>query len=346
MQLYLDSYGAFLNVRNGAFQVKPQHNPPQRFAPEDVQVIFLTEGVSATSDALILAIEKGIPIVLLNYLGQPIGQVNSGRFGSIPTIRRHQILFAECTEGWSWMAQVLSQKVAQQADTLRQITAQYPQLLDANASKRLGRTLATLDGLVKKLERYPVSTEVPHFSKIGNDYRAYEATASRHYFRFLASIVPSEKWQFESRSFRPAKDFFNCILNYLYGMLYAQVELSLIKVGIDPALGVLHVDRYNRPTMVYDFIEPYRHWAELVAFQLALNDAVPTDAFIISFEETAETSGYWLASQAKGIVIGAFLNYLNETVSFNKKQIKRLIILDIEAQKLATQLKTLKRESS
>jgi CRISP-associated protein Cas1 len=48
MQLYLDSYGAFLNVRNGQFQITPKHNEPVSFATDDVEVIFLTEGVTAT----------------------------------------------------------------------------------------------------------------------------------------------------------------------------------------------------------------------------------------------------------------------------------------------------------
>lgn len=335
MQLYLDSYGAFLNVKNGMLQVKPRYHEAYSFATDDVEVIFLTEGVSATSDAMMLALEKDIPIIFLNYLGQPVGQVWSGKFGSIATIRRNQMRFSEHTEGWLWMAHTLAQKIKNQAIALRLTSEKYPQLYDSNSQKRLGRALSTLDGLSKKLLKYTITDT--DFKRIAMDYRAYEATASRHYFRFLASIMPTEKWHFESRSFQPATDYFNCLLNYLYGMLYAQVELALVKVGIDPALGILHVDRYNRPPMVYDFIEPFRYWAESVALDLAIEDAVPEDGFIKIPDD--DKTGYWLASKAKGIVINRFLGYLNTSVDFNKKQYKRLIILDIEAQKLATQLK-------
>ena len=343
MQLYLDSYGAFLNVRNGKFQVTPKHNEPHTFATDDVEVIFLTEGVSATSDALMLALEKSIPIVLLNFLGQSVGQVWSGKFGSIATIRRNQIHFADNQQGWLWMAMTLAQKIDNQQFMLRQLYDRDPPLFDKNAQTRFWRTCATLDGLAKNFKRYEFQNN--DFKRIAMDYRAYEATASRHYFRFIASIIPTEKWQFEARSFCPATDYFNCQLNYLYGMLYAQVELSLIKVGIDPALGVLHVDRYNRPTMVYDFIEPYRHWAEIIALDLALEDAIPADSFNTSFETTGENSGYWLGSKAKGIVINRFLHFLNQPILFNKKQQKRLIVLDLEAQRLATLLKEFKIEN-
>jgi CRISP-associated protein Cas1 len=332
MQLYLDSYGAFLNVKNGMFQVSPKHNEPRSFATDDVDVIFLTEGVTATSGSMMLALEKDIPIIFLNYLGQPVGQVWSGRFGSIATIRRNQILFGESIEGWTWMSLVLAQKVESQMKTLRYVAEKYPHLFDKNATARLGRNCATLDGLSKNYRRYVFKDT--DYKRIAQDYRAYEATASRHYFRFLASVMPSEKWYFESRSFRPAKDYFNCLLNYLYGMLYAQIELALIKSGIDPALGVLHVDRYNRPTMVYDFIEPYRHWADTVALDLVLEDALAEDDFNLT-----DDGGYWLGSKSKGIVINRFLAYLNDTIEYNKKQQKRLVVLDMVAQQLASQLK-------
>ena len=335
MQLYVDSYGAFLNVKNGMFQVIPKNSPSHRFAVDTVNVIFLTEGVSLSADALMLAIEHEIPVVLLNYLGQAVGQVWHGKFGSIASIRRHQVYFADHTEGWHWMATHLAQKIDNQNLLLQWVSTEYPHILDYNAERRLGRTRATLDGLAKQFKRY-VFTHTD-FKRIAMDFRAYEATASRHYFRFLASVMPHSKWQFESRSAKPARDYFNCLLNYLYGMLYAQTELALIKVGIDPTLGILHVDRHNRPTMVYDFIEPFRQWADRVAFDLAMADAVPSDGFMQVPSD--EEMGFWLNPSAKGVVIRSFLDFLNQPTTYQQRQVKRLLVLDLEAQRLATLLK-------
>jgi CRISPR-associated protein Cas1 len=339
MQLYLDSYGAYLNVSNGMFQVKPKNYEAHRFSPDDVDVIFVTEGVTLTTDAMMLALDYDIPILVLDYLGQPVGQVWSGKFGSIATIRRNQLRFAETHQGWQWMAQTLGQKVAHQMALLKALPERYPHLFDTNALARQGRNCAVLDGLSKELMRMDFKQQPIDTKLLGNQLRAREATASRHYFRFLASIMPAEKWQFETRNYRPARDYFNCLLNYLYGMLYAQVELALVKVGIDPAIGVLHVDRYNRPPMVYDFIEPYRHWAETVAVDLAVTDALSDDDFRTT-EDPSE--GIWLGSKSKGVVINKFLTFLNETIIFNKKNQKRLVVLDLEAQRLAAHFKNLK----
>ncbi|MFO7558792.1 MAG: CRISPR-associated endonuclease Cas1 [Desulfobacterales bacterium] len=55
-----------------------------------------------------------------------------------------------------------------------------------------------------------------------------------------------EKYQFSGRSRRPAKDPFNAVLNYCYGMLYSRVEKACILSGLDPFVGFLHTDNYNK----------------------------------------------------------------------------------------------------
>jgi CRISPR-associated protein Cas1 len=63
---------------------------------------------------------------------------------------------------------------------------------------------------------------------------------------------PNDPINFTSRQKRPAYDPFNVLLNYLYGMLYTAVHLSLLKSGLDPYMGILHADRYGAtPTLVF-----------------------------------------------------------------------------------------------
>ena len=89
----------------------------------------------------------------------------------------------------------------------------------------------------------------------------HEGIAGRAYFGCLGKIVPSE-YRFASRSRQPAKDPFNAMLNYGYGILYSLVERAQILAGLDPHIGFLHTDNYNKPSLVYDMIEPFRIIAE------------------------------------------------------------------------------------
>jgi CRISP-associated protein Cas1 len=276
MQLFLDSFGAFLGVRNGQFLIRMGTSRAEHCFPiRDVNVIFLTRGTTHTSDALILALNHDIPVIFLDNIGHPIGQVWSGKFGSISTIRRNQIQFSADTEGWLWLAKHLAKKIDTQNGVLHQFSIHFND--DPNALRRLSKVTSSMQGLVNNFDRWTAKEDEPN-TLTANTFRAWEATASRHYFRFLASVAPPQ-YKFENRNFRPALDKFNCLLNYLYGILYSYVELALMKSGIDPSIGILHVDRYNRPTMVYDFIEAYRHWADTVALQLIFNDYLPHNAF-------------------------------------------------------------------
>jgi CRISP-associated protein Cas1 len=288
-----------------------------------------------------LALQNDVPVVILDGIGHPIGQVWSGKFGSIATIRRNQILFSTDSEGWLWLAKHLQRKIETQNAVLHNISIHFND--DVNAMRRLGKVTSAMQGLSNNFARW--QPDIQADGKLpDNTFRAWEATASRFYFRFLSSVVPPA-YRFENRNFRPSLDAFNCLLNYLYGMLYAYVELALMKSGIDPTIGILHVDRYNRPTMVYDVIEAYRHWADSVALTIVFNDYLPKDAFadvpdfMRDAEGDPEAQGFWLTKAGKPIVVNTFLAFMEEKIPYKHNQQKRSIILDLEAQALATILK-------
>jgi hypothetical protein len=58
----------------------------------------------------------------------------------------------------------------------------------------------------------------------------------------------------------------NAILNYLYAVLESEASLAAAVVGLDPGLGVLHMDTKTRDSLACDIMEPIR--AEVDAFVL------------------------------------------------------------------------------
>src|SRR5262249_59065040 len=50
----------------------------------------------------------------------------------------------------------------------------------------------------------------------------------------------------------------NAILNFLYCLLEAEARLSASAMGLDPGLGVLHVDTPARDSLACDLMEPIR----------------------------------------------------------------------------------------
>ena len=94
-----------------------------------------------------------------------------------------------------------------------------------------------------------------------NTLMGLEGAAGRAYFACLGQLMP-EEYRFTGRSRQPATDPFNAMLNYSYGVLYSLVERALILAGLDPFVGFLHTDNYNKRSLVFDMIEPFRILAD------------------------------------------------------------------------------------
>ncbi|MEK6482151.1 CRISPR-associated endonuclease Cas1 [Catalinimonas sp. 4WD22] len=323
MNLILDTFGTSLVKKDEMFVVLHKDGK-QQIATHQVRTISLSKGARISSDAILMAIENEIDILFVNSYGHPQGRVWSQRYGSIANIRKNQVFFGRSPQAVSWMKEIIIRKLDNQ-------TALVCTLLTGDNEQKRIKTecISQLEKIKAKLEEL----EADILAKIGDTIRGLEGSASRYYFKCLASLLP-EKYRFEKRSQHPAKDMFNSLLNYAYGMLYAKVEGALIRTGIDPYLGIFHRNEYNRPVMVYDCIEPYRVWAEQVVVNLCLQLVMEKEFFSIN-----ERGDYWLASEGKRILIQSMNDYLEEVVGINGKSRSRNVHLELDCQALAQRFK-------
>jgi CRISPR-associated protein Cas1 len=139
--------------------------------------------------------------------------------------------------------------------------------------------------------------------------------------------------QFSGRSSRPAEDPFNACLNYAYGILYRRVEKALVIGGIQPYIGFFHRDDYNYKSMVYDFIEPYRIWAERSVFHLFSHKKVNQT------HSEKIPNGMGLTKFGKELVAKQISDYLDvETIKYQGKNQHRGHVLQLDAHDFANQL--------
>ncbi len=236
----------------------------------------------------------------------------------------------------AWAAGWIARKIGAQRGLLRRLAER------TEAPAGFGPLVAGQDKILAVLQKgfegwRPPTTgwgEAAQSSTSGQ-FRGHEGTASRVYFQLITNYL-SGRMDFAGRAKRPAYDPFNALLNYLYGMLYTHSHLALLKNGLDPQMGILHADQYNRPTLVYDFIEPFRSWADEVALGLVEADALAVPDFFEPLSEDDPEAGLWLASAGKGRVVDAMLVFLEERTAYDGKQVKRGVQADIEARKLST----------
>ncbi len=179
--------------------------------------------------------------------------------------------------------------------------------------------------------------EANRVSEIADTLRGLEGTAGRLYFETLSYVLPND-YQFNGRSSRPALDAFNAFLNYAYGILYSKTEKSLIIAGIDPYLGFLHRDDYNQLSMVYDFIEPYRIYADEVVFRLFTAKKV-NKSHTSPLAGRDGKPGATLNAEGKALLVTTFNEFMdNDPIRHRGRNLCRSHCIQLDAHQFANEL--------
>ena len=327
MELIISTFGTSLNRENEGFVITTTEGR-QRIPAEGITSIQISRGAQISSDAVMLAMEKEIEVLFMDKNGNVIGRIWSPKYGSVSTIRKGQLNFSFSTEAIRWIKEVICQKIENQQALL--LTFESSDIMIQNHVQKS----------IRRLEDYRTKVSTINgevISDIASTLRGWEGLSSKIYFETLNLFLP-EQYRFEKRSQHPATDVANAFLNYGYGVLYGKVEGALIKAGIDPYIGVLHRDDYNRPVLVYDVIELYRVWVDYVVFTL-LTQNVITDEFY----SVQSDGSYWLESLGRRVLIQSLNDYLEETIEVNGNSRSRAYQIFLYAQKLAQQSKKAER---
>jgi len=93
-----------------------------------------------------------------------------------------------------------------------------------------------------------------------NKLRGIEGNAANTYFNIFDHFILLNKssFNFRGRTRRPPLDAVNCLLSFVYMLLYHDARSALETVGLDPAVGYLHRDRPGRMGLALDIIEEVR----------------------------------------------------------------------------------------
>jgi CRISPR-associated protein Cas1 len=317
MQLVINSPGTFITQKEGCFRLK---NKDKVFdvSPLKVESIVLSNQAMISTQAVIQALEHNIDVIFLDGYGDPMGRIWFSKLGSTARIRRKQLLAAENATGLELVLEMIRQKLENQLRFLKK-------LMHARPGKETHFTDA-LSLIERSKESLTANQDLIDDQR--NKIMGLEGAAGRAYFQCLSKLMP-EKYQFSGRSRRPAKDPFNAVLNYCYGILYSRVEKGCILAGLDPYVGFLHTDNYNKKSLVFDLIEPFRIFAEQTSVYLFTGRKIKDDYF------NAQEGAVSLNTQGKPIVVETINVHMEETVRYRRKNVKRKHIIQHEAHRLA-----------
>jgi len=320
MQLVINTYGAYLKRKDECFFVK---NEDKEFevSSKKVESILITTGAFLSTDAIKLAMENNIDIIFLDEFGNPYSRIWHSKLGSTVLIRRRQIEMAEKEEGLEMAKGWVIAKFDNQINLLEKLAKTRPE-----KELKIKEYVTKLQELKTKLSEVTGTLEEKRFNILG-----YEGTGGRIYFEALSFIVP-ERFEFEGRSRNPAKDEFNCLLNYAYGVLYSLVEKGCILAGLDPYVGFIHTDNYNKKSLVFDIIEMFRTYADQTVIFLFSQRKVKKEFF----DEVK--GGMTLNKEGKKVLIENLNKTLEDTTRYGGRNIKRKDTIQFECHKIANSL--------
>ncbi len=320
MQLVINTYGSYLRKSGNCFLVRKDDRVFEVSANK-VDSILITTAAYISTDAIKFAVENNIDIVFLDTYGQPYGRVWHPRLGSTTLIRRRQLELHDHPEGLTMVKKWSIQKLNNQIEFLKRLKKTRN-----GRNNDLERCIGEMEHLKAQMKQLTGTLDERRQALLG-----IEGMSSRIYFEALSSIMP-EKYAFPGRSRNPAKDEFNAMLNYGYGVLYSMVEKACIIAGLDPYIGFLHTDNYNKKSLVFDIIEMFRIFVDETVVFLFTRRRVRDEYF------DKIPGGLSLNKEGKAILIEALNETFEKSIKYRGRNIKTKNVIQFECHRIANNL--------
>ncbi len=233
--LYVTQPDAVLSKAYEAFKVALKQDDgswkKQTIPAQTIEQVVLMGNPQITGDALVYALELGMPIHYLSIFGKYLGSALPGQS------RNGQLRLAQYQTYENGERRLELVKAIATAKIHNQHSVLYRHHQRDNPLK---------------LRKSQVKSQ-----KTIDQVRGIEGIAARDYFACWPTMLDSS-WGFKGRNRRPPTDPANALLSFAYGLLRVQVTAAVHLAGLDPYIGYLHEISRGQPAMVLDLMEEFR----------------------------------------------------------------------------------------
>ncbi|GMG85349.1 hypothetical protein LNKW23_45690 [Paralimibaculum aggregatum] len=239
--LHLDGDGRRLVLRNLSFSVRGEEERELiAIAPTRVDRIELGPRADAELEALRHALGTGTELAFLNGHGETLGWLTSA--GSLDRATLHIAQARMALD--PALAADLARRIVD--GRLRNQRAQLQRLNRTPKDAEIFAAVRTIGRIIRKLPRAGTVAAL----------RGHEGEAGALYWPALGRLAAGAPTPL--RRSRPANDPFNAALNYLTALLIRDIRTALMRRGLHPGIGVLHVARDGGEACTWDLIEGFR----------------------------------------------------------------------------------------
>lgn len=321
MQIIVEGFGKSIAKRDNQIVIKENGKEIEYFLAKDINQILLTGKGSITFDALNLLSKYDVTCLSLDwkghvdYLLSPADKKNS-------IIKKEQYFALKDSRSGKLSKAFIEAKIKNQKATLGTMNKSRPEV-------NLDESRIKLNENLKKVNELPNKPS----EMIRGKLLGLEGNSSQEYWNGIKQAI-NEKWGFEKRSGRNAKDPINSMLNYGYGILQGEVWKNILIAGLDPYCGYLHTERYGRVSLVFDIMEEYRQQiVDKSVFGIMNRNQLKKEDF--KFEKGT----ILISDKARKLLISKILKKLNTKIQYQNKQLSYSKIILRQTQSLCQFLK-------
>lgn len=323
----LTGFGLYLGKKSERLTVRPRGGSVIWQFPffRLQEVVIASRGISISSDVIEAMCERGIRICFLkggHGSGEPFAMLQSPSLGATIRTRREQIVALGDGRGVELSRSIIEGKIRNQ----RSVLLYFAKYLKEKNRERYESVRKVAESL-KALARKAAVIEGSCIDDCRGSLSGVEGTAGRLYWEAVAELV-RDRATFLGRERRGATDEINSMLNYGYGILYAQVWGAIVNAGLDPFAGYMHVDRPGKPSLVLDLVEEFR--------QPVVDRVVIAH---VNLGEPVRMNGGMLENETRMAIADKILMRLDGREQFEGKSYQVRSIIQMQARHVASYLR-------
>jgi len=240
-EILLNGFGLYISMSRGKVVVK-EYGKVIKSMPINwvTRIVIMTKGASISTALILECSRRKIDIDFIERQ-TPYAQILYHNTIS-HELHQKQLAFMDTKEGLAIAKSIIRAKMKNQLNLIKY----YARYRKGNGEFiKLEQYIMMIENIYKK-----TNTITKVSSLMG-----LEGSASVAYWGAFGLLIGDESFHRETRN---APDAINQSLNYGYAFLYHRMQSALHKTGVNIYYSFLHSTQANKPTLVYDMIEPFR----------------------------------------------------------------------------------------
>ncbi|MEA1987243.1 MAG: CRISPR-associated endonuclease Cas1, partial [Candidatus Marinimicrobia bacterium] len=178
MQIVINKYGSSIQKSGELFKIYSD-GKSTKISPKRVESIVISNGVSVSSDVVMMALKNNIEIYILDQYGNPVGRFWHARMGSTVKIRRAQLMSSMDKKGFKFGLKWIDGKFENQIKFLKNMQNRRTRL--SSEIQKAIESISEVKGKINNLEG--------NIDELRNTILGFEGSAGRVYWSIYGKFI-------------------------------------------------------------------------------------------------------------------------------------------------------------